>query len=89
VSQKNLATRVGELVADDPVLATLTASLLSVIDVMTREADSLTKRVLDEVRVESTCRRLMTVQGVGPFTALAFRATIDQPDRATLARILA
>jgi transposase len=41
----------------------------------------LTKRVLDEVRVEPTCRRLMTVQGVGPLTALAFRATIDRPDR--------
>jgi len=28
-----------------------------------------------------TCRRLMTVKGVGPLTALAFRATIDRPDR--------
>jgi len=37
--------------------------------------------VLDEVRVEPTCRRLMTVPGVGPLTALAFRATIDQPGR--------
>ena len=37
--------------------------------------------MLDEVRVEPTCRRLMTVPGVGPLTALAFRATIDQPDR--------
>jgi transposase len=36
--------------------------------------------VLDEVRVEPTCR-LMTVPGVGPLTALAFRATIDQPSR--------
>ena len=43
--------------------------------------DRLTKRVLDEVRVEPTCRRLMTVQGVGPLTALVFRATIDRPDR--------
>ena len=34
-----------------------------------------------EVRVEATCRRLMTVPGVGPLTALAFRATIDQPAR--------
>jgi transposase len=80
-SRKNFATRVGELVADDPVLAALAESLLSVIDVMTREVDRLTKRVLDEVRIEPTCRRLMTVQGVGPFTALAFRATIDRPDR--------
>jgi transposase len=80
-SRKNFAARVGELVADDPVLAGLAESLLSVIDVMTREVDRLTKRVLDEVRVEPTCRRLMTVQGVGPLTALAFRATIDRPDR--------
>lgn len=77
-SRKNFAARVGELVADDPVLAGLAESLLSVIDVMTREVDRLTKRVLDEVRVEPTCRRLMTVQGVGPLTALAFRATIDR-----------
>ena len=46
-----------------------------------REVGRLTKRVLDEVRVEPTCRRLMTVPGVGPLTALAFRATIDRPDR--------
>jgi transposase len=80
-SRKNFAARVRELVADDPVLATLVESLLSVIDAMTREADRLTRRVLDEVHLEPTCRRLMTVQGVGPVTALAFRATIDRPDR--------
>jgi transposase len=27
------------------------------------------------------CRRLMSVPGVGPISALAFRATIDRPDR--------
>src|SRR3954449_4204592 len=48
---------------------------------MTQEVERLTKRVLDEVRAEPTCRRLMTVPGVGPLTALAFRATIDQPNR--------
>ena len=42
---------------------------------------TLTKRVLNEVKTEPTCRRLMTVPGVGPLTALAFRATIDQPGR--------
>jgi transposase len=30
---------------------------------MTREVERLTKRVLDEVRTEATCRRLMTVPG--------------------------
>jgi transposase len=80
-SRKNFAARVHELVAGDPVLAALAESLLSVIEAMTREVERLTKRVLDEVRMEPTCRRLMTVPGVGPLTALTFRATIDRPDR--------
>jgi transposase len=44
-------------------------SLLFVIAVRPQEIDRFTKRVLDEVRIELSCRRLMTVQGVGPFTA--------------------
>jgi transposase len=80
-SRKDFPARVRELAAGDPVLSSLADSLLSVIQVMTKEIEALTKRVLDEVRVEPTCRRLMSVPGVGPLTALAFRATIDQPDR--------
>ncbi len=48
---------------------------------MAEEVARLTKRVLDEVRVAPACRHLMTVPGVGPLTALAFRATVDRPDR--------
>lgn len=80
-SRKDFPARVRELSAGDAVLTGLVESLLSVIDVMTREVEKLTKRVIDEVRVEPTCRRLMTVPGVGPLTALAFRATVDRPDR--------
>ena len=80
-SRRNFPARVRELAADDPVLASLVERLLSIIAVMTHEAERLTKCVLDEVRVEPTCRRLMTVPGVGPLTALAFRATIDRPGR--------
>ena len=78
--RKDFGVRVRELVADDPVLASLAESLLAAVETMTQEVERLTRRVLDEVRVEPTCRRLMTVPGVGPLTALAFRATIDQPD---------
>ena len=80
-SRKDFPARVRELAAADPVLAGVVEPLLSIIAVMTQEAERLTKRVLDEVKAEPTCRRLMTVPGVGPLTALAFRATIDQPDR--------
>ncbi|MGI4951568.1 MAG: IS110 family transposase [Janthinobacterium lividum] len=80
-SRKAFPGRVRELAADDPVLSSLAESLLDVVEVMTREVERLTRRVLDEVKAEPTCRRLMTVPGVGPLTALAFRATIDQPGR--------
>jgi transposase len=80
-SRKDFPARVRELAADDPVLTSLAESLLAVVEAMTREVERLTKHVLDEVRLEPTCRRLMTVPGVGPLTALAFRATIDRPDR--------
>ena len=80
-SRRDFPARVRDLAAGDPVLASLAESLLSVVEVMTREVEALTKRVLEEVKHEPTCRRLMTVPGVGPLTALAFRATIDQPGR--------
>jgi Transposase IS116/IS110/IS902 family len=37
--------------------------------------------VLDQVRSDRLCRRLMTVPRVGPVVALTFRATVDQPQR--------
>ena len=53
-SRKDFAARVRELAADDTVLASLAASLLAVVEVMTREVETLAKRVLDEVRAEPT-----------------------------------
>jgi len=60
-SRKDFPARVRELAADDPVLTSLAELLLSVVAVMTQEVERLTKRILDEVKVELTCRRLMTV----------------------------
>ncbi len=65
-SCKDFPARVRELTADDPVLTSLVGSLLCVIEVMTREVETLTKRVLDEARIEPTCRWLMTAPGVRP-----------------------
>lgn len=80
-SRKDFPARVRELAADDPVLRDLVEPLLSVVAMMTDEAERLSRRVVEEVRQEPICRRLMTVPGVGAITALAFRATIDQPGR--------
>ena len=80
-ARKELAARVRELTAADPVLSVLAEPLLTIIAAMTRELAQLTKHVLEIVRDEPVCRRLMGVPGVGPLTALTFRATIDQPER--------
>ena len=39
----------------------------------------LHKRLLDLVRDDPLCRRLMTAPGVGPLMALTFKATVDVP----------
>jgi transposase len=80
-ARKELAARVRELTAGDPVLSAVAEPLLAVVEVMSRELARLTRQILAVVRDEPVCRRLMGVPGVGPLTALAFRATIDRPDR--------
>src|SRR4051812_35116274 len=55
--------------------------LLAILDTMLAELARLTKQVLALARNEEICRRLMSVPGVGPITALAFRATLDRPER--------
>jgi transposase len=75
------AARVRALAAGDALVMRLVEPLLAVLAVMLAQLARLTKQVLDIVRDDEVCRRLMSVPGVGPITALAFRATIDRPDR--------
>jgi transposase len=80
-SRAVFADRVRELAGGDAAVMALVEPLLAILTTMLRELARLTKQVLDIVRKEEICRRLMSVPGVGPITALAFRATIDRPDR--------
>jgi transposase len=75
------AGRVRELTSDDALLMPLVEPLLAILATMGDQLARLTKQVLDITRQEEVCRWLMSVPGVGPITALAFRATIDRPDR--------
>ncbi|MER9758334.1 IS110 family transposase [Mesorhizobium sp. M0166] len=80
-SRTAFAGRVRELAGTDPVVMPLVEPLLTILATMLGEFVRLTKQVLGLVRKEEVCRRLMSVPGVGPITALSFRATIDRPDR--------
>jgi transposase len=75
------AGRVRELAGGDALVMALVEPLLAILATMGDQLARLTKQVLGIVRGEEVCRRLMSVPGVGPITALAFRATIDRPER--------
>jgi len=81
VSGGRYEARIRELVAGFPRLAVIVEPLLSVRRVMRQQFAVLHKMLLDMVRADLVCRRLMTAPGVGAVVALTYRATVDQPQR--------
>ena len=81
VSGSRYEARVRELVAGFPRLAAIAEPLLNVRRVMRQQLAVLHKMLLDTVRDDPVCRRLMTAPGVGAVVALTYRATVDQPQR--------
>jgi transposase len=73
--------RIKELVEDLPDLAALVEPMLVVRRVLHEQLGILRRRVLAVVQDDDVCQRLMTVPGVGPVTALTYRATVDVPAR--------
>jgi transposase len=76
-----LAGRVREALEDAPGLRLVIEPLLSSVAALKRELVRLDKAVMARADSAPACRLLMTVPGVGPVTALAFAATIDDPAR--------
>ncbi len=64
-----------------PELEMILGPLLAVRGQAMEEMEALTKRVEELARGNEVCRRLMSVPGVGPVTAMAYVATIDDPER--------
>jgi transposase len=76
-----LARRVRAGLEDRPELAVMIEPLLSSVEALKREIERLDKAVVARAQAAPACRLLMSVPGVGPVTALAFVATIDDPTR--------
>lgn len=81
VSGSRYEARIRELVTGFPGLAAIAEPLLTVRRVMRQQFAVLHKMLLNTVRGDPVCRRLMTAPGVGAVVALTYRATIDQPQR--------
>src|ERR1700684_2837085 len=75
------AVRAEELIEDRPELVAAVRPLLDARKAIERQVADLDRKVHKLARHDVQVRRFMTVPGVGPITALCFKATIDDPTR--------
>src|SRR6266700_1110405 len=75
------AVRAEELIENRPELIAVVEPLLKARKAIEQQTDDLDRKVLKLARHDAQVRRFMTVPGVGPITALCFKATIDDPTR--------
>ncbi len=76
-----LAERVRAALEDRADLKAMIEPLLASAGTLKIQIKRLDEQVLSEVKASPASRLLMTVPGVGPITALAFMATIGDPER--------
>jgi len=75
------AARAEELIEGRPDLVAVVGPLLNARAAMEQQIRDLDGKVHKLARYDAEVRRFMTVPGVGPITALCFKATIDDPTR--------
>lgn len=81
VGARDFDARARELVAGNPLLELCIHTLLAGRVAMKTALADLHRALLRLTENDELCRRLMTITGVGPVTALAFKATVDDPAR--------
>jgi transposase len=72
---------VRSLAARCAALKEVVIPMLSAWAALYQQIAVLTRAVQERTKHSAACRRLMTMPGVGPMTALAFSATLDDPAR--------
>lgn len=75
------STRAEELIQDRPEIAVAVRPLLEARKTIERQIAELGRKVMKLARGDSQVRAFMTTPGIGPITALLFKATIDDPVR--------
>ncbi|MGF7163281.1 transposase [Rhodoligotrophos appendicifer] len=81
VGAAGFESRVRDLIAPLPFVEAVLVPLLQARSSLRTQLAKLHKMLLDEVRSDPICRRLMTAPGVGPIVALTNRACVDNPAR--------
>lgn len=78
--------RVCALIEDQPELQAYIFPMMQVRQTLIEQCNVLEKLILQHVRHDEVCRRFMTIPGVGPLTALAFKTFVDRPERFSKSR---
>jgi transposase len=73
--------RIRELVAGQATLERLMEPMLRARQALRAEYMTLHRDLLQIVRADEVCRRLMTVPGVGAVVAITFTSAVDDPAR--------
>jgi transposase len=73
--------RIREFVADHTLVAAIVEPLLEARTALRTQFAKLHRMLLELVRIDPVCRRLMSAPGVGPIVALTFRTCVDNPAR--------
>lgn len=75
------AVRAEELIEGRPELTAEIRPLLEAHNAVEQQVSELDRKVMKLARHDAQVRQFMTVPGVGPVTALAFRSTVDDAGR--------
>ena len=81
VSRGRFVARIRELTSGQPMLERVIEPMLRAREALSKEFRTLHRAMLDLVRNNGLCRRLMTVPGVGAVVAITFTTAIDDPAR--------
>jgi len=81
VGSGGFAARVRARLAGRDDLLALVLPLLDTRTALLAQMRIYDRAIRREASADPLCRRLMTVPGVGPITAFAFRAAVDRPER--------
>jgi transposase len=89
LEQRGRTQRLRSVKGADPLVLMLATAMLRARNVLMQEVirlDAVTKKIAQS---DPVCRRLMTIPGIGPDTALTFRAAVDDPHRFKTSRNVA
>jgi transposase len=81
VTRRGFEARVRELCAGQAMLEQIAEAMLAARAALRKEYSKLHKAMLEIVRRDGICRRLMSAPGVGPLVAITFKTAIDDPGR--------